>query len=90
MMVALYLVISGLHSKKPAGDGSTRSSQGGQQPGKRGKPGKVMELKLPGKPGKVREFHCWSGKMNNVTNLRIISVSWQYDVVFFSDGIMHA
>ena len=27
----------------------------------------------PGKPGKVREFHCWSGKMKNVTNLRIIS-----------------
>ena len=27
---------------------------------------------LPGKPGKVSEFHCLSGKMNNVTNLHYI------------------
>ena len=33
---------------------------------------------LPGKPGKVREFHCWSGKMNNVTNLRITSELFQW------------
>ena len=29
-------------------------------------------------PGKVREFHCWSRKMNYVTNLRIISASVKY------------
>ena len=27
---------------------------------------------------KVREFHCWSGKMNNVTNLHIISALFQW------------
>ena len=37
-----------------------------------------------------REFHCWSGKMNNATNLCIISVSFGNNGIFLSDGIMYA
>ena len=36
---------------------------------------KSENLKPTWKAWKVREFHCWSRKMNNVTNLRIINAS---------------